>query len=485
MLPYNTLQILKNLSKSEIKKLGDFIRSPYFNSKDVLYQLYKEIVKHYPDFESEKIASQKIYKKIYRDKVFKEKTIKNLYSDFGVLLKKFVAYERLGSREREYNLSLIQGLQDKKCYEQSNKAITDNREKMMLTASYEEESFYDLYSMDTIQYLNLLGMNKINLDVYHELLNSINDNLTIFYLQTLFLTAKEDSILTQGHRVKKENKSINEIFIENFNAESFFNQVDKEESVIGMKIYYLMYWHAKNEISETQFREFEKLILSNIEKLSNEFRINCWANLLEIIILKLIPKDKKFYKDAFRVNDYFIKLNLYRKEGRSKLPISTFRNIFAIALFLKKYDWLEEFIISHTQFLQEEAKDNETNYSMGRLSFQLKKYEESLSYLNKVKFQQISEKVNIKYYYLMNYIELKSYSAALSMLSSIKHLYLNSKEMSQMLSLPAENSLKFFREIIRAEEHNSKIDYAIFKEAQTAGRYYQKQYILNKLEKLK
>ncbi len=116
--------------------------------------------------------------------------------------------------------------------------------------------------------------------------------------------------------------------------------------------------------------------------------------------------------------------------------------------------------------------------------FQQKKYEESIEYLSKVKFHQVYEKINVRFYYLMNYIELKSYQSAISMLNSIRQFYLESKEIPEMFAVLIENSLRFFREIIRVEENNKKLDYSILKEAQNAGRYYQKQYILAKMEKL-
>ena len=65
MLPSNTVEILKNLNKSDFKKLGDFLKSPYFNSKETIYLLFKEIEKQSPEFEKERFEYKRIYKKIY------------------------------------------------------------------------------------------------------------------------------------------------------------------------------------------------------------------------------------------------------------------------------------------------------------------------------------------------------------------------------------------------------------------------------------
>jgi len=482
MLPSNTVEIIKNLSKNDFKKLGDFLRSPYFNSKETLYLLYKEIEKHAPDLKPEKFEYPKIYKKIYGGE-YKEQTIKNLYSEFGGLLRKFIAHERLEQNESEYSFALIHGLSDKKCYEQSNKFITQKKNKDKLSVIPQEELFFNTYLAEYIWVENIMAMDKINLDEYHISINSIIDNLVSFFIVTFFFYAKEDLLAIKAHKLKKSFDVHKTPFLNSFDAEKFFNEGSDKLGISSLKIRYLEYKYSVTDISGEEFKDFEKLIMDNLDNFSPESKIECWRGILVTLILKLIPKDKKFYKDAFRICKYFDKLNLY-SETSQRISISLYRDVFGIALMVKEFDWAGRFIERYSEFLEEGSKENEKNYSLGRLLFQQKKYEESVEYLGKVKFHQVHEKINVRFYYLMNYIELKSYQPAISMLNSIRQFYLESKEIPEMFAVLIENSLKFFREIIRVEENNKKLDYSFLKEAQNAGRYYQKQYILEKMEKL-
>ncbi|MBN8568209.1 MAG: hypothetical protein J0M18_01155, partial [Ignavibacteria bacterium] len=68
MLPQNTIDILKTLNKTELKSLGDFINSPYFNSIEKLKDLYIEVSKSYPDFTSKRLEDEAIHKKLYPGK---------------------------------------------------------------------------------------------------------------------------------------------------------------------------------------------------------------------------------------------------------------------------------------------------------------------------------------------------------------------------------------------------------------------------------
>ena len=114
MLTPNSIEILKALSKDEFKRYGDFVKSPYFNSVEVLGKLFDEIAKVYPDFESTRLSYKKISQKIYPGKEFNEQTIRNLYSKFGNLLKKFIAMENVINDEDVINMNMAEGMSKRK-----------------------------------------------------------------------------------------------------------------------------------------------------------------------------------------------------------------------------------------------------------------------------------------------------------------------------------------------------------------------------------
>lgn len=483
MLPYNTVEILRKFTREDIRKLGEFIKSPYFNTKETLILLFKEINKEYPELNEEKFEYKRIYKKIYGSE-FKEQTIKNLYSELGGLLKKFIAHERIENNTLDFNISLIRGFRDKKCFEQSSKYIKAFKKEAEQKPLLDEHYFSYLYNLDYTYYDNLLSMNKITLSDYHTLYNSILDNVTYYFLGAFFFFQQEDIIISKAHIVKNNTEFTNKVFLNYFDSENFFNSIQSHPYTDAVKIRYLFYKYTKTDISEEEFQEYKKLVYGTLNSMDFAIQLSAWNHILTLLIIKLIPKDKKYYQDAFELNDYFLKLNIYPFENCQAFPLSMFRDVFGIALILKKFDWAKNFIDNFSPYLEDESQENEINYAMGRLDFQLKNYEKSLEHLGKVKFQQVLEKINIRFYYLMNYIELKSYQSAISMLNSIRQFYFESKEIPEMFAVLMDNSLKYFREIIRVEENNKKLDYSVLKEAQNAGRYYQKQYILEKMEKL-
>lgn len=482
MLPQNTLEILKSFSIEDIKSLGDFLKSPYFNSKETVVKLYKEIAKMHPEYRPEKFEYERMYKKIYGGE-FKEQTMKNLYSEFGGLLKKFVAHQYVEENESAFNVSLIYGLHRKNAYNQSLKSIETYRTKINQRKEKDEEDVLVMFMMDKIRNLDYISAGKYTLEEYHSNLNLCIDEILCHFLETFFVYGKDDLITLKAYNVKKKKDYLKEAFLESFDAEKFFISGEKHFATQSLKIRFLFFKYYYNEVSDEEYLNLVKLIFDNLSGFTSELKIECWNNLVTLLLLRFIPKDKKYYKEVLRINKYFDELNFIGNSPKAKIPISLFRDVFGTALVINDFEWAEYFIKKYNKHL-EGAIENERNYSMGRLSFQLKKYEESLEYLSKVVFQQVYEKINVRFYLLMNYIELKSYQSAISMLNSIRQFYLESKELPEMFAVLIESSLKFFREIIRAEENNKKLDYSVLKEAENAGRYFQKQYLLNKIKQL-
>ena len=58
------LEILRTFTKQELIKFEDFVRSPYFNRKDTVTKLFIEIKKYAPEFSSENLEKEKIWKKL-------------------------------------------------------------------------------------------------------------------------------------------------------------------------------------------------------------------------------------------------------------------------------------------------------------------------------------------------------------------------------------------------------------------------------------
>lgn len=482
MLPSQTIEILKILDKKELKKFGDFLRSPYFNNLTALIKIFDEVKKEHPVFKGNLLQPEKIFKKLYPADDFKETRIQNLYAEFGTLLKKFLGYEKFAAEKTYIDMYTSEALMDKNLNKISqkliNKFLEENNDEL-LSAS---DNFYKIKS---IGIYNLQALREQGSEFYPEKVNDLKETLMIFFFTNLFqilsIEVKDEKLFD-----RKKKNDMNEIF-DIVNVEKLFAYFEKNNSLYAsyLKVNYYMQHYELRDINEVEFNMLKKEILKIINFTPKKNSSIIIINVIQIILGKLIPKDKKYYKEIFEFSKLFCELKIFPNEAIANLGNGPFSDMFTVAIILKEFDWAENFVKEYSQYLNEEYRDNQKNYSMGILSFKKKKYEESLNYFNKVDMVDIFEKVNLRFYYMMNYIELEAYESALSALHTIRQFYTDSKEIPEIARVLIPDALKYFGEIIKCGEEGKKVDGLLYKKAHSGKRFYHAAYIREKMESLK
>lgn len=486
MLSNSTVEILKRLSPAELKRFGDFINSPYHNSTSSLEKIYKIVLKARPDYASPALEYKNMWKKIFPLEEYKEKRIKNLYADFSSILKKFLGFEELNNKSYELDLLISESLSARNLFEASEKFIKKS------IAKHDTGLITD--------HVKLLYNQRINItqrDNFHEYSNEKKENeyrniITIIsesaitkFLRVTFTEAY--TIATEEAISSEEGVMMMDAFLNAFDMDKFLETLKKENHKYYsyLKINYALYYHMKFDISEEQFNELKSEVFKIIHKIEKWEAFTFIFRTIDLVLVKLVRSNSKYYRDILDLANLFIELKIFPDESDSNvLTIGCFRDAFMPAIILKEFDWAEKFALEYTQYLAEEFRESELNYCQGILCFKRGKYEESLNYLNKLKLVHLVQKISIRFYYLMNYIELKAYESALSAVQTLRQYYNDNKDMPEMFTINFLESVKYFYEIIKCEMEGKKIDGFLYETAKNGKSFNHRQYILEKMEKL-
>src|SRR5262245_14354555 len=93
------VNILKTFSKEEMKEFEKFVCSPYHNTGKNCMPLIKQLQKFYPEFESDVLTYENLYKKLYPGKKFNKQVMWNLTSAAEKMADEFIIHERLKKDE--------------------------------------------------------------------------------------------------------------------------------------------------------------------------------------------------------------------------------------------------------------------------------------------------------------------------------------------------------------------------------------------------
>lgn len=484
MLTNQTIEILKSLSKDELKRLGDFIKSPYFNSSKPLEKIYEIVQKAHPDFAGNTLQYEKAFKKLYPSEPYNEKRMKNLYSEFSNLLKRFLGFEHISSNKQMLDVCITTKLTQKNLANISDKLIAkslqDNDDGLLSLS----DRFHYLYQLDENHAYNLGYLRKHSSPEYLKAETQLIEKLTIFFLTKILQLSFYD---ITNHRFFKlpENPVLKEVAasIDTEKILAYLTANDHEYASY-IRIHYLFYQTALYDITEEKYSELKKELLQTIRKVKKSDQNQFLTRMIRTVITTIANRDKKYYNDILEYADLMHELNIFPEEDVNAFNNGPFRDIFITAMALNRFDWAENFLNEHIQHVSDDLRPNSENYCRAMLSFNRGNFEESLNYLNKVRMVDIVEKLQIRFYYIMNYIELKSYESALSALQSLRQFINDSGLVPESFLDSLQISIKYFAEIIKCKEKGEKIEEWFYKEAKDVKQFFHKQYIMKKIKEL-
>ena len=485
MIPQNTFEILKTFKKEDLKSFNLFIKSPYLNTNKIIEKLFEEIHKFSPDYSDKKLTYEHLYKKLYPGKSFSERTIKNRLTELSQLLKNFLAQERLKKSSVIGEKLLIQELQKRKCFVLSNKNVLSSKKRSMENIKIGPEFFIHQYDMEEIYHFNSLQLSEVHRSERIEFSIRKTEPLMAHFFSTFFVLASEHITHNETTNFNSKENHILDEFIKTINPEKFLKYLEKtgHKYFPYIKAYYLTYKIKTAENTAEIYNELKEIFLKHAREFEDTDTFMLWIVLGETLYLKLIPENvQRYRREVFDLNDYFLKLEVYPNKDEEYFTPQMFENIFSSAVITQELEWAESFISKYGPMLHPDARENQVNYCLGVLNFKLKKYEKSIEHISKVNYSDIIMKINLRFYTLLNYIEMKHYESALSLIDSAKHFSSSNDKIPKFLLGHINTSLKIFKKIILAEAHVKELDYSVLKEAEQAKRFFQKSYALGKIK---
>lgn len=485
MLPQSTAEILKKLSLTELKCFGDFIKSPYFNSIAALEIIYDVSIKSYPEFETDAFSYEKMSRKIFGKGEVKEKRVKNLYADFGNLLRKFLGQEELIKKSHEMDIFIAEGLSNKGLLEDANKFINKSLEQNDNGYLTDDSKFEYKNRMKSQKGLNLSGMGREHFAAILKIIEEVTEAKIVNFLRDVYAGGNAEYLRNDVYG-NEPKKNMNAGLLRALDTNKFLDYLEAMNSQYYsyLKIFYLLFYYTVFDINKEQFYELKKLIFENIHGIEKWEAYNILLRLNEIINFKMVPVDNTFTNEIMETGKLFTELKIFPEHAHYPLHAGFFRDVFTSVLNLKEYDWAEKFVNEYSKYLIKDLQDEELNYCSGVLNFIRGRYETSLDFFSKVKPAKILVNINVRFYYIMNYIELKAYESARSAIHAFRQFYKDNEEIPKIKYVLIPDALKYFSEIIKCEEEGKKFDEFLYNEAKDGRSFFQRNYVLEKMEKL-
>ncbi len=168
-----------------------------------------------------------------------------------------------------------------------------------------------------------------------------------------------------------------------------------------------------------------------------------------------------------------------------KITPWSFKNIVTAGLRLSEFDWVENFIHSHTKDLDENYRNNALTFNLAQLYFYKKEYANVISQLSQVEYDELTYNLNSKTLLMASYYELDEMDALSSLLDAFR-IYLNrNKELPAPRRKHYLNTLSIVKRLSKIVRGDQKEIENLTHEAEQTQGLVSKNWILEKLAALK
>ncbi|MBS1519088.1 MAG: hypothetical protein JSS91_13460 [Bacteroidetes bacterium] len=443
MTKSKVILLLKTFSSDEIKSFNDFLNSPYFNKNKTVCSLFSILKNLYPEFNEVKTDKGILYKKLFTGKEYNEQVMKNLISGLYKLCREFLETESFRKDKHERKLNLLKQLIPRNADQVYSGEVKNFEKELGDLSELSEKSFYYLFQLEELKISFHLERNQ-QPKVFEKVMNSGEFLLLYFHLH-LTKTISNLNVNKQTFNVEYKTNAPDQYF-KNTDYKKFISYLEKNEINFSeiFKLYYLRVMCNTDPFEESDYFEFKKLLLRNLNSLGRVEIYGLFNAAAAYCIRKIHSQNEKFIKELFDISKTEIENGFYKFSENSPVTIMKFRNTCLPALRLKEFEWVKNFVEEYKNDIIESDRENAVKIIYAQMSFEKGEYEEVLGLLSGLNPDQLYLKLDIRNLTLMSYIELDYTESALSMIDSFRHYLSGNKSLSDAI---IESNLRFVNSV--------------------------------------
>ncbi len=462
-------KILGLLDGIQLNALERFLASPYFNPRrDVssLVHYYKtEIKKARP-----RLSKEEVFSHLFPGENFKDQKLRLLLSKVLIQVKRFLFFEYAEENEFQISNSLAQAYFKIGHEELFLKTIEKSKKKLDKQVWRNTEYFRSQLDLEQqyYDYISEQARSKENN------LQDLTDTLDVYY----FANKLKQACLILGHQAVYKKEYDNSALE---HALSFIeSKPELIESTPAIGIYYYCYLAMSRQDSEDMFYKFRALLEESKEKFKEEEVRVIYLLAINYCIKRLNSGEAKYVKESFQL--YKAGIDGGYLMAYNTLSQFTYKNVVALGLGLKEFEWVESFIFKYKDVLDSKHKESIFTFNLAKLKQAQKKYSEAMSLLIQFNPEDLLLTLAAKTNLLKMYYELEEFDSLESLLQSMS-TFLNRKKVLGYHKKHYKNIIKFTKKMIKLPPYATKERIILKKEIEQAEMRSEKEWFLEQLGK--
>lgn len=463
------VDVFYSLSKSQLRALRKFVRSPYHNKREDVIALFELLYKT-PLTNRTALRKENAFSKIFGKKNYSADQMDYVMSFLFKVIEQFLVYENSVEDKIRVQVALMNEYRKlglPKHFQQSlNSARKEQEKNPLRDINYHENAF----AIESEYYL-FLALQQRNTS---NNLEALDTKMNFYFLSQKL---KNACLLLAHQAVYKQQYDFSLLNV----LLSYIESTPELLKQPSIGIYYYYYKAITDEnLSDSFFQKFKTIFLESTFLFDKKEVTDLYVFAVNYCIKKSNIGKNEYRLELFDFYDAGLKLKILLDENQKLSPF-TFYNITKVALRLGKIDWTKEYLEKYKKYVDKEFHDSYVHNAYSTLYFAQEKYDEIKIRLQQVDYSELFLTLDVKVLLIKVYYKLDEYDVLESFINSFK-VFLRRKEILAYHQEIYKNFIRMIQKLINLPPFNRAAKTKLRTEIEGIDKLLEKKWLLKQLE---
>ncbi len=358
--------VLKTFNFHDFRHFKRFLQSKIFNKHEMVLQFF-DILRAQLQSKNPDLSKASIFKKLYPEKSFNDKIIRDLMYYLFKAVERFLAFEEMHLEKSTELLALCKSYRKRNL--QKLFEVTANKTWTALQASNHRDVdfLHQEYQLEQEKYYATVQKKRVTATNLQQVSKTLD---TSYFANRL----RQSCIMLAHQNVYNTSYNLGRV-------EEVIREVEEQHllDIPAISIYYYTYKAQTNTDNVEYFKAMQKELVANGSLFDSKEIRDLYILAINIGIKNLNLGRFELMNDLLELFKTGVQQQiLFDNEILSRF---TYKNMIALALRLQEYDWVEQSIETYKEHLDPKYREISYSYNLAKLHYAKKEYPKALNLL--------------------------------------------------------------------------------------------------------
>jgi len=471
MIKSRLIEVLRTFSKKDFREFKKWIDSPFHNQRQDVVALYNYLLENNNLHNESSLDKQIVFPYVYKDEKYDDSKMRQVMHFMFKSIEDYLSYIEINKNPTYLKIALARNYRKKKLVKQAEKTINSIENELKRAEIQSNAYFRNKYLFEEEKYNFLIGLKQVRTELnLQDASESLEISFIVDKLNQAGLMASHKSV----YNVEYDVGLLNEVL-------KYIENKDLLTKPYVATYYYIYKTLVEKEV-DSHFENLKLRINSFGHIFPPEEKGPIYLMAINYCIRRMNASAKEYVKEAFWLYKEGIE-NKALIEDTGNLSRFAFQNVIAIALRLKEYKWVEDFINNYQSFLQEKYRKSSVHYNQAKLYYEKGDYEKATELFMQFEHKDILLNLNAKSMLLKMYYEQSEFRILESLLESVR-AYLQRKKVMGYHKSNYKNIIRYTKKLLKVNPYSKAQKEKLKAEIETAKPLTEKAWLLKQLAEL-